>query len=424
MKKLITFISLFLLGPSLLYAQVGIGTVTPDENAILEVSSSNRGFLMPRIALTALNDPSPMNAHVAGMTVYNTVTSGTGENRVTPGFYVNNGSGWRRTGNDARSEARWVNKTGSVVLLNLSDGATERPVGTEFVALDNGNLGIGTKTPTDKLTLNIGSYAKGIVITGSPPMDKSFTFDSIAQNGQGAINWKKPNSNTLSASIRTVGSETFGRKGIAFFTGNQNNTTSDAVEQMQIFPDGRLAIKNTSSYNPNARMGIEGNQKLTGLNVEGIKVNYSTKNYGFITYSNNFTIQTTGVEDTLTFTAGRAIYLKASASNAGGIHLKTGNVTRMEVIGGSTSGYGGIAIYDENSNVTAKFTEEGKVGIATATPQEKLDITGAIKFESGGYTSISHNATSPVPAGGAGTIVFFNSSFFGFNGTEWKKLEN
>src|SRR5690606_1546399 len=129
---------------------------------------------------------------------------------------------------------------------------------------------------------------------------------------------------------RTVGSETFGRKGIAFFTGNQNNTTSDAVEQMQIFPDGRLAIKNTSSYNPNARMGIEGNQKLTGLNVEGIKVNYSTKNYGFITYSNNFTVQTTGVEDTLTFTAGRAIYLKASASNAGGIHLKTGNVTRME----------------------------------------------------------------------------------------------
>lgn len=75
-----------------LFAQVKIGdnptTINPD--AMLEVESTNKGLLLPRLPLTQTTNPSPLNAHVAGMTVYNTATA----NDVTPGFYYNDGTKW------------------------------------------------------------------------------------------------------------------------------------------------------------------------------------------------------------------------------------------------------------------------------------------------------------------------------------------
>jgi hypothetical protein len=64
------------------------------------------------------------------------------------------------------------------------------------------------------------------------------------------------------------------------------------------------------------------------------------------------------------------------------------------------------------------------VGISTTTPAERLDINGAVKIGDGGYTGITANAVTPVPAGGAGTIVFTNTHFYGWTGTNWKQLDN
>lgn len=73
---------------------VGINTPTPDPNAALDVVSTNKGLLPPRVALTSTNSPAPLGAHVAGMIVYNTATAGTSPNNVTPGLYYNDGSQW------------------------------------------------------------------------------------------------------------------------------------------------------------------------------------------------------------------------------------------------------------------------------------------------------------------------------------------
>ncbi len=64
------------------------------------------------------------------------------------------------------------------------------------------------------------------------------------------------------------------------------------------------------------------------------------------------------------------------------------------------------------------------VGINTSLPAEKLHVNGAIKIDAGGYTGLVQNATLPAPAGGAGTIVFANNHFFGWNGSQWKQLDN
>jgi hypothetical protein len=64
------------------------------------------------------------------------------------------------------------------------------------------------------------------------------------------------------------------------------------------------------------------------------------------------------------------------------------------------------------------------VGINRTIPAERLDINGAIKISDGGYTGITSNAATPVPAGGAGTIVFTNTHFYRWNGSNWKQLDN
>ncbi|MBP6398348.1 MAG: hypothetical protein KA340_10735, partial [Saprospiraceae bacterium] len=84
--------------PLLKAQSVGVGTNTPNSNAILDVSSSNKGLLIPRVALSSTTSTSPLGGFVAGMMVYNTATAGTSPNNVTPGFYLCSGTKWEKVG--------------------------------------------------------------------------------------------------------------------------------------------------------------------------------------------------------------------------------------------------------------------------------------------------------------------------------------
>jgi hypothetical protein len=78
-------------------AQTGIGTTTPSASAKLEVAATDKGFLPPRVALTATNVFTPITgtaASAAGLLIYNTATAGSAPNNVVPGYYYWNGSAW------------------------------------------------------------------------------------------------------------------------------------------------------------------------------------------------------------------------------------------------------------------------------------------------------------------------------------------
>jgi hypothetical protein len=78
-------------------AQTGIGTTTPNASARLEVAATDKGFLPPRVALTASNAFAPItgtSASAAGLLIYNTATAGTAPNNVVPGYYYWNGTAW------------------------------------------------------------------------------------------------------------------------------------------------------------------------------------------------------------------------------------------------------------------------------------------------------------------------------------------
>ena len=79
------------------FAQTGIGTTAPNASAKLEVAATDKGFLPPRVALTASNAFSPIvgtAANAAGLLVYNTVSAGATPNNVVPGYYYWNGTAW------------------------------------------------------------------------------------------------------------------------------------------------------------------------------------------------------------------------------------------------------------------------------------------------------------------------------------------
>src|SRR4051794_1244748 len=63
---------------------VGIGTTTPSASALLEIKSTKKGLLIPRMTLAQRN---AIASPAKGLMIYQTDN--------TPGFYYYNGSGWK-----------------------------------------------------------------------------------------------------------------------------------------------------------------------------------------------------------------------------------------------------------------------------------------------------------------------------------------
>src|SRR5947207_15680166 len=95
MKKLLFALSTIWIS-QLSEDQVGINNsnAAPDNTAMLDIRSVNRGLLIPRIALTSSNDVSTIAGPVVSLLIYNTATAGAGSTAVIPGYYYWNGSGW------------------------------------------------------------------------------------------------------------------------------------------------------------------------------------------------------------------------------------------------------------------------------------------------------------------------------------------
>lgn len=117
MKKALTYVFILLWG-LMAVAQVKIGgtDATPNTHAMLEVESSTKGFLPPRVQLQATDNASPLVnfTAAAGITVYNTASAGVGATAVSPGYYYNDGTKWIRLVNDAENGLH--TETGTVKL--------------------------------------------------------------------------------------------------------------------------------------------------------------------------------------------------------------------------------------------------------------------------------------------------------------------
>jgi len=125
--------------------KVGIGSMTPDSSAILDVRSTTKGVLIPRMdsaQRAAIADPA------TGLLVYQT--------DGTDGFYFYNATAWVSL-NDASHITSTLSDTDGDTKVQVEESADEDIIrfdaaGSEAMLIDNnGNVGIRTGAPQAKL---------------------------------------------------------------------------------------------------------------------------------------------------------------------------------------------------------------------------------------------------------------------------------
>lgn len=161
MKKicLITIIIFLFVNSRITAQNIGISDVThvPDTSAVLDVYSTSKGMLMPRVALTSTTDSITVTSPVSSLLLYNTATA----DDVTPGYYFWNGSNWVRLAN---GEGR---------LNNVTKTADATLTKTETMVLASNDITLTLPVVTsadDGLSVvikNIGTYTDLITVMGN-----------------------------------------------------------------------------------------------------------------------------------------------------------------------------------------------------------------------------------------------------------------
>ena len=112
MKKIL-FTSLVVFCVKINFSQnVGVNStgVAPDVSAMFDILATNKGMLIPRVALTGTADAATIATPATSLMVYNTATAGVSPNNVIPGYYYNSGTSgapvWTRFANG--NGASWL----------------------------------------------------------------------------------------------------------------------------------------------------------------------------------------------------------------------------------------------------------------------------------------------------------------------------
>jgi len=159
-----------------LLAQQGFGTNSPNPNAVVDMAATNKGVLIPRVALSATNSASPVSSPAPYLLVFNTATASSGSTAVAPGFYYrpsvwwdNNSSwvpllsgtsGWMTTGNTGlKYGANFVGTSDDHDLVLRTNGTDRvRVMGV------GGSVVVGGSAPATSALLDLTSTSKGLLL--------------------------------------------------------------------------------------------------------------------------------------------------------------------------------------------------------------------------------------------------------------------
>jgi hypothetical protein len=299
MKRLILPTVIFFLSfaNSSTFAQIKIGNNpnTINSNSILELESTNKGLLIPRVVLNSLSSVSPLTGTVpAGMLIY---SSG---GAVLDGFYFWNGTSWLSVLTDGKAFINNGNSFGTTARLGTNDNQSLliETNGNDRMKIDSlGNVGIGISTPQTLLHLH-----NPTTLTGSYPLIQLTTgfTHSTATDGF-SIGLEKV------SSAYNVQFKTMETGNIEFYGGSS--------EAMYIKSTGYVGIGNSAST-PNSTLQVGGSMSVPIV----------TKTSTYTATASDYTIlcntgsMTVNLPQASTVT-GRIYVIKKISSNSGTITI-------------------------------------------------------------------------------------------------------
>tara|TARA_R100000935_G_scaffold13736_4_gene27507 strand:- start:80535 stop:81341 length:807 start_codon:yes stop_codon:yes gene_type:complete len=201
----LSFLFLFALNS---YSQVGIGNVLPQ--SALDVSSSNNGVLIPRVALTSTTDVTTVESPNAASLVESTLVYNTGAAGLTEaGFYYWENSQWNMliSSNQKQMHIGRARVT-SAGALSVT-GVGFRPITVEFIAINRIE------------NYNSGAYRSGTNNSNDLRMAGGFTTGYARDDGA-SIEQQAIASGFSGSSLNNIGAYSSSSHCIAAFYVNNN----------------------------------------------------------------------------------------------------------------------------------------------------------------------------------------------------------
>jgi hypothetical protein len=377
--KLLLLLSFFVQLTVNAQVKIGDNPNTINGGSLLELETTNKGFVFPRVALTALSSPSPLPAGIlTGTVVFNTASavgtgvglyfwSGTAWVAIGSGTL---GNGWLTGGNDNTTvnTNSFLGTTAStaIPLLFKAQGDTVGYLGLKATtnSVSFGVSASGANTATKAVAIGPGATASAgneAVALGSNAVAGSFQDIAIGANSQTA---------TSSSNIAIgSGAQATSSNAIAIGSGAQATTNQIA-----------LAFGVSAQATGFTSMAIGNGAKSTNTN---------TTAYGALAVASGVSANAFGNRSNATGDSSLAVGNNSKSSGLNSVVLGTGSSASGPyslILGShSSSTADSVIIIGNNltttaSNVVILGGVTKKIGMGTTTPQEKVDIVGNVRF--------------------------------------------